>query len=262
MANASRYPLPNSSKGANVSGTQDRKRWTATLMRCSVLVLMAAAVLTGTVSRPAAGAALSSTGLSTGTPNAASASQYFAGYTVTPAAGLASASATVVIPTVTCGSSRSVVYFGLSDTDVSTGDSLTLVTIFVQCGGSPSPLYEILVQINGIPGCQSRERAGDKVVLSLSQTGSRETGTFDDLRNGTECSAYTYPPPDSTVDIGTSGGGGQFPKTTFSKVKVNGENLSLESRVRYDELSGTTKVAVTSKIQSPGDTFWVTFKNT
>lgn len=41
---------------------------------------------------------------------------------------------------------------------------------------------------------------------------------------------------------------------------MNGEYLNLDSPVRYDELSGTSKVAAASKIKSPGDAFWVTFK--
>ena len=233
-------------------------------MKCSVLVLMAAAVLTGTVSRPAAGAALSATGLSMGTPNAASGSQYFAGYTVTPAAGLASASATVVIPTVTCGSSRSSVFLGLTDIDVSTGSTSTYVTIVVGCGGVPSPAYNLIVFINGEPDCDSGAKAGDKVVLSLSQTQTRETGTYDDLskKKAGKCSGYAYPVPDSTIDIGTSVGVAEVAKTTFSKVKVNGENLSLDSPVRYDELNGTATVARASTIQTPGNKFQVTFKNT
>jgi hypothetical protein len=173
-------------------------------MWCSVLALMVAAVLTGTLSLPAAGAALRSTGLSAVAPQGATASQYFAGYTVTPTGGVASASTTVTVPTVTCGSSRSVVYFGLSDTDVSTGAwPQNLVTIVVACGGSPSPAYYPLIQINGIPGCQGGPvRPGDKEVLSLSQTGSKDTGTYKDLRNGKGCSAWSYPPPDSSIDIG------------------------------------------------------------
>ncbi|HXW35518.1 MAG TPA: hypothetical protein VEJ87_13145 [Acidimicrobiales bacterium] len=188
-----------------------------------------------------------------------------AGYGATPPFGLASASATFKVPTITCPSDDVQQLMGVFDAG---GD--LFAGISSSCSGS-TPTYEFYDFVNGSSNVKSGVKPGDVVVTSMSQTGNKEATEVHDITSGAYWYAYAPPNPDSTIYVGlddlcVSSSFScpdpviQFTKTKFSNVQINGDYLSFEKPTQYDETSGSKTLVATSNIGSPGDNFTLTFK--
>jgi hypothetical protein len=170
---------------------------------------------------------------------AASASTYLAGYQVSPSGGLASASVTFTVPTITACTAANAIQ--LDGVYTNTFNSFALVQ--TSC---PGPLYQYIFATEaGTKGGEGGVAPGDVVVTSLFQSESATSVEIHDLTNG----AYWFDQSrinqrDTNVDIGTlSWTSYGLPVPTFTKVKftnatVNGDYLGFDSLTRYNAFNG------------------------
>lgn len=195
------------------------------------------------------------------TPAVAQASASFAGYYVTPAHAFASASATFVVPKVTCGTTVTEQFFGLSDTAPTGTGGGTTASVVVDCEG-PTPTYDYDAFIDGEGTLEPGIKAGDTVEVSLYQSASVEEPKVFDITQNHYWDAYTAPIGDTAVGLGTYASVPQakFSKVSFSQVQVNGQYLSFEPNVQYDLLDGAKTLATASAVPANGDSFNVKFK--
>jgi hypothetical protein len=237
------------------------------IWRSGTFAVAAASLLVGLLGFASAAASGAETVGSGASPalvsNAAQASDAVAGYYATPGHAFASASATFVVPTVTCPSTLEAESFGLNDQNPINppSDVGVAAAVFVECSdGAPSYYYWAAIGKEGTtePGIN----AGDTVEVSLYQTGSIEEPKVFDITKDHYWDAYTSPVPDSSVSIGVFPyeGFAKFSKVSFTQVQVNGQYLSFEPNVQYDLLSGATTLAKTSAVPTNGDSFSVKFK--
>jgi hypothetical protein len=221
--------------------------------------------LSGTVSAGAgAGAPAAATpGLS---PADASVSGSVAGFYSVPAIGFASASATLVVPKLTCTSKTSDAgqFFGLFDTDPTstTGAARAVSAVSVLCGSS-GPTYSFFAFVAGKELAPTGVEPGDTIVVSLAQTASDETATVADLTTKETVTESNTPVPDTAIAVGADSTvpSEQFSKAVFTKVQVNGQYLNALPSTQYDLLNGAKTLIKTSGIASPGDSFSLTFKH-
>ena len=198
-------------------------------------------------------------------PAVASASSNAAGYYVTPTYGFASASATFVVPKVTCSTSSTYQYFGLFDDNPANGPgSYTLASIEAVCSsGSLTDTY--FAWINGTEQNPTGIKAGDTIVVSLFQTASNEVAIVNDITTNISYSALNNPLPDTGMMVGVDSSipTAQFSKVSFTQVQVNGQYLNALSSTstQYNLLDGAKTLIKTSAVASPGDTFTLTFKH-
>jgi hypothetical protein len=231
------------------------------------MVMAGAGALTmgfaGVASAGASAPATASPGLS---PADASVSGSVAGYYATPNVGFASASATLVVPKLTC-SSKTVgagQFLGLFDTNPTSGSTAAhaVSAVEVLCGSS-GPTYNFFTFINGNTLAPTGIKPGDTVVLSLAQTASTELATVDDLTTKETVTDSNTPLPDTAISIGADSTvpTEQFAKAAFSRVQVNGQYLNAVPSTEYDLLNGAKTLIKTSGIASPGDAFSLTYKH-
>ena len=192
--------------------------------------------------------------------NAVNKDNYYAGWSATPPNGLASASATFTIPTLTCsGNIENPIYFG-PFTNTATGSTIRLV-----CSGTtPTYTYWLATPAGLIdePGAA----AGDVVVTSLFQTSTWTEAEIHDITNGQYWVAtdnaggtatgvsFGENEPYATVDIPP------FTPVTFSQVQVNGDYLGFESPTQYNLNRGSGTLISSSALGDKGSSFKVTFK--
>jgi hypothetical protein len=233
----------------------------------SAMVMVGAGALTmGVAGGAVAGASAPATVTPGLSPANASVSGSVAGYDATPSVGFASASATLVVPKLTC-TSKTVdagQFFGLFDTDPTGGTTgaHAVSAVSVLCGSS-GPTYEFFTYVAGNENAPTGIKPGDTVVLSLVQTASTEQATVADLTTKETVTDSNSPIPDSTIDIGADSTVPleQFSKAAFTKVQVNGQYLNAVPSTQYNVLNGAKTLIKTSGIASPGDAFSVTYKH-
>jgi hypothetical protein len=171
---------------------------------------------------------------------------YGAGYFAYPGEsnqGVSEASATFVMPSISCASSANDEWLlpGIWVYN-SSGDLSEHVDVNFNCDGG-SLVEESVVGVDGSYGSSISVSPGDTVEASLSESGTATTGTIKDVTTGgidqeVVASATTS---DNTVFIGDAGPS-QFSVSavpTFSKLKftqafVNGEYLGDWSPAQYN----------------------------
>ena len=166
-------------------------------------------------------------------PLGASASTYLAGYQATPTGGLASASVTFTVPTVSCTATDKA-DSAMEWTGVYTNTLETEAFVDGFCESS-GPIYSYVLATEAGSFVQPGAAAGDVVVASLFQSGTSTRAEIHDLTNG----QYWFDDNsinqgDTIVDIGTLTEAPEVPIPTFTKLKftnatVNGDYLDLDS---------------------------------
>jgi hypothetical protein len=173
-------------------------------------------------------------------PFGASASTYLAGYQATPSYGLASASVTFTVPTITC-TARDTADSVTLYSGVYTDNRYTEAFVYGHCPPSGPPLYFAQVQTPSSSLDYLGTAPGDVVVASLFQSGTSTVAEVHDVtaqRNWVSDSSENQ--GETVVDIGTYTG---LPVPAFTKVKftnatVNGDYLGFDSPTRYNTLNG------------------------
>jgi hypothetical protein len=205
--------------------------------RVTALVAAMAALTVATLA-PTTAATAAENAPSLEKPFGASASTYLAGYQVTPSYGLASASVTFTVPTITCSATDladgAILYNG-----VYTDSRYNEAFAYAYC--SPGgPVYHSELE-TGSGSFIYSSAAGDVVVASLFQSGTSTVAEIHDLTaHENWISDTSGDRGDTVVDIGTLTG---LPVPTFTKVKftnatVNGDYLGFDSPTRYNTLNG------------------------
>jgi hypothetical protein len=246
--------------GARRLAARGRARRSAVVMAGAGALAM---VVAGAASAGASEPAAVNPGLS---PAGVAASGSVAGYNSAPDVGFASASATLVVPKLTCTSKTagSGQFFGLFDTDPTAGTTAAHVVsaVNVDCGSS-GPTYDFFTFVGGNENSPTGIKPGDTVVLSLVQTASTELATVADLTTKETVTDSNAPVSNSSIDIGADSTvpTEQFAKATFTKVQVNGQYLDAMPTQEYNLLNGAKTLIKTSAIASPGDSFSLTFKH-
>ncbi len=198
---------------------------------------------------------------------AASSSVYLAGYQATPTGGLASASVTFTVPTVSC-TPTDIADGAFVQTGVYTDTSRTYALIEAVCTQSSPKYYYLLGTRSG--GVQQPAAAGDVVVASLFQSGTSTWAEIHDLTNGQYwLDDNSVNQGDTVVDIGTySEDFVDFPVPTFSKIKftnatVNGDYLAFDSPTEYNTLNGGDLLIKAGALttSATGSSFSDTFKH-
>jgi hypothetical protein len=199
-------------------------------------------------------------------PADASVSGSVAGFYATPNIGFASASATLVVPKLTC-TPKTVdagQFFGLFDTVPTSGSTAAhaVSAVSALCGSS-GPTYTFFGYVAGNSIAPTGIKPGDTVVLSLVQTASSELATIADLTTKETVTESNTPVPDSAISIGADSTvpTEQFSKAAFTRVQVNGQYLNAVPRTQYDVLNGAKALIKTSAITNPGDAFSLTYKH-
>lgn len=204
---------------------------------------------------------------STVTPDETQASSIFAGYDSTPSHAFASASATFVVPTVTCPTHSPIAaneWFGLTDSNTTSYDDSVIAAVVAVCSDDVPVSYYYTAQVGNEQISGATVNAGDTVEVSVYQTGSIEEAKVFDITQNHYWDAYTSPVPDTSMAIGLQTGVpvSPFTKASFSQVQVNGQYLSFEPSVRYNLLENSTTLVSSSAVPGDGDSFSLKFKTT
>lgn len=186
----------------------------------------------------------------------------FAGYEAAPANGLASASTTFVVPTVTgCSDAYAGqdLIFGVNGPGFVSG-------IDESCNGATA-VYQYIAETNA-GTIKEPATAGDTVVASSFQTASRTEAEVHDLTNGQYwVGADNAAGEAAFVQIGVFDANAppaiDFGKTTMSVDQVNGDYLGFESpeQDRQVDSAGHTLIA-SGSLTSDGTKFTLTWKRT
>jgi hypothetical protein len=189
----------------------------------------------------------------------------FGGYTAYPSNGVASASVSFKIPTITCTTNETegLVLFGIE-----TSYAAAVIEVYCDTPGPASYFY----YMDTPSGTEAQPAtAGDTVVASIFETSSITQAEIHDLTNG------QFWLDNTTIDVGdaeasfgafsnTAAGRvvPSFPKLSMSNAQVNGDYLGFESPVRYnDEGADTGHVVISTgalKTTASGSSFALTFK--
>lgn len=192
------------------------------------------------------------------------ASESFAGYTLTPSHGVASASATFKVATITCatggGPGQSFGVWGF-DTQAA---YVAEAAVQTSCTGT-TPTYNFYILANSANFTESGVSPGDTVAASFYQTPGWTQATVHDLTSGITWVANwaTTSLPASTVWIGADSipGNGYvapFGSVKFTKTQVNGDYLGYQSPSGWNWTNNKT-VLVSAHPIIGGDTFTLTF---
>jgi hypothetical protein len=199
---------------------------------------------------------------------AASSSNFLAGYQVAPTGGLASASVTFTVPKITC-TAKDKSKGAIQWDGVYTNTLDTFAFVATQCGSSGAT-YSYVFQTSAGSFDEPGAAPGDTVVTSLFQSGSSTYAEIHDLTAG----AYWFAnnsvnQGDTTVDIGTLNGTFEgvpvptYSTTNFSNATVNGDDLGFDSPSQVNTLNGGDLVAKAGKLKTngSGSSFSVTFEH-
>lgn len=195
------------------------------------------------------------------------ASQTMAGYQVTPTGGLASASATLTIPNISCTpGTPSDLSIGLSANGAGSagfGDSCNP-------GGTTGLQFSVKAGSSGEQGDTTLvPKPGDVVVLSVFQSSTTTEAELHDLtQHGYIYSISAGNAGATTVFIGTTANPlhdlDSFTKAVVTNATINGDYLGFDSPTRYNYTGfGTTPIIKTSAIttNAAGSTFSLTNKS-
>lgn len=202
-------------------------------------------------------------------PFAAAASDYLAGYQVTPAGGLASAGLTFTVPKISCNATDKA-----DDAQMYDGvytDSFNSYALVDSYCTSTGPAAELLVET---PYGQytAGAAAGDTVVTSLYQSGTDTEAEVHDLTSGGYVYSELYSDVgDTVIDIGSYSVAfadepvPTFTKIVFSGATLNGDDLGFSSvgASEYNVLNGGDLLIKTGKLTTTGagSSFSLTFKH-
>jgi hypothetical protein len=197
----------------------------------------------------------------------ATASSLMAGYYAAPIYGLASGSATFVVPAVRCAS-HEVAYqqiglFDIDPTDIYSYKGLQ-ASIEETCKGNTDQYGVLVTENDQGTDLDGVLKAGDTIVTTMWQTGSLEFAQVHDLTNNRSWDASGDTASDTQISFGIFPDGqdvGPFGKVTFSDVQINGNYLTFESASAYNLVSGSKTIIATSSIAKPGDAFSLTYKD-
>jgi hypothetical protein len=194
--------------------------------------------------------------------NAVDTNNYAAGWQASPANGLASASATFTIPTITCsGNNGNQLYFGWG---ADSGDTQLASTIQLSCDGTtPTYTYWLITPAGLVsePGAA----AGDVVVTSIFQTATNMEAEIHDLTNGEYWVARAaeagnsgnpylgFNEPYATAAIQP------FTQVDFTSVEVNGDYFGFENPTQFALNRGDGPLVQSSALASYGSKFAVAF---
>jgi hypothetical protein len=200
---------------------------------------------------------------------AAGASTYLSGYQATPTGGLASASVTFTVPTITC--SAALKASGAGQWEGVFTDSLSAYAlIFTDCTSS-GPLYEFDQATPAGQGVEAGVVPGDTVVASLFQSSSSTFAELHDLTQNIYYFAdYGAPVGDTVVDIGSfnelAAFGFKLPPFTTVKMTnatVNGDYLGFDSPTHWNAVNGGDLLVKSGSLKTSGtgSTFSLVFKH-
>ena len=196
----------------------------------------------------------------------------FAGYQVTkPKAPLNSASASFVVPSITCKKNFSGV--GPSVVISSTGSKKRPSTfsgagIGVGCQHK-TPAYQAIITVNGTTSNPSfKVAAGDTFNVSVKMTTARTKVTVDDTTSGAHKTVLGKGRTGVTAQIGNRSlsinkkgvGLDPFTKTKITGAEVNRKSLTAEKAVRYTWVRGSRVLVAASRL-TDGRTFTVSFRH-
>ncbi len=197
----------------------------------------------------------------------ASSSSYLAGYQATPNGGLASASVTFTVPTVSCtATDRADGAIEWTGVYTNTLQTEAFVDGFCESSG---PIYSYVLATEAGSFVQPGAAAGDVVVASLFQSGTSTRAEIHDLTNG----QYWFDDNainqgETIVDIGTLTEAPEVPVPTFTKLKftnatVNGDYLGFGSPTEFNTLNGGDLLIKASALttSAAGSSFSDTFKH-
>ncbi len=204
------------------------------------------------------------------TIEAAGTSNGVAGYLVAPTGGLASASVTFTVPTISCTSADKA-----DDATQSEGVYATALDIYALVATictSSGPSYQYLFATEAGPFDETGAAAGDVVVTSLFESGSSSWAEIHDLTNG----AYWFADNsvnqgDSTVAIGALNDTYQglpiptYTKASFSNATANGDYLGFESPGKFNTVNPSDSLVIAKAgsltTTAAGSSFSVKFKH-
>ena len=190
-----------------------------------------------------------------------------AGYQATPIGGLASASVTFTLPTMSCTANDTALhaqfYAGVY------ADTLDAEAVANGYCSPTGPAYAFALATGG-SAYEGSAAAGDVVVASLFQSRSSTYAEIHDMTNN-EYWSIDDPNPvfsDTAIDIGTySAQGTDLPTPTFAKVKftnatVNGDYLGFDSPSQFNRASAGVLLIKSGKLTTTatGSAFSDTFK--
>jgi hypothetical protein len=227
-----------------------------------------AALVAATLGAMAASAGFAGTASASATPAPPpnGAAQFFAGYTLTPSNGVASASTTFKVPTITCatgaGPGQSLGVWGYDTQTAYVAEA----AVQTQCTGT-TPTYNFYILANSANFTEGGVSPGDTVVASFYQTPGWTQATVHDLTSGVTWVANwaTTFLPASTVWIGADSipGNGHvapFGSVKFTKTQVNGDYLGYQSPSGWNWTNIIkNRVLVSASQITGGDTFTLTF---
>ncbi len=198
----------------------------------------------------------------------ASSSTFLAGYQASPNGGLASASVTFTVPTISCtATDKDDGAAEATGVYTDTFDAAAEVEAF--CGSS-GPNYEYVLATDSGGFFPPGVAAGDVVVASLFESGTSTWAEIHDLTNG----EYWFDnnsvnEGDTVVDIGTDSFAANgvpvptFPKIKFTNATVNGDYLGFDSPTQFNTLNGGDLLIKAGALttNATGSSFSDTFKH-
>jgi hypothetical protein len=198
----------------------------------------------------------------------ASSSSYLAGYQATPTGGLASASVTFAVPTISCTATDTADNAAFN-TGVFTDSSDALAVIVASCASSGPTYSYFLATDSGQEDPVGGVAPGDVVVTSLFESATSTWTEIHNLTNGQHWYDNNLANQgDTTVDLGTFSFGSVSPVPTFSKIKftnatVNGDYLGFDSPTQVNTLNGGDLLIKAGALttSATGSSFSDTFKH-
>jgi hypothetical protein len=196
----------------------------------------------------------------------------FAGYQVSkPKTHVKSATASFVVPTITCKKNASGVGpAALVDSTVNKKtNTFTYSGAAVGVGcENKQPAYESIIIVDNVNFNDFPVAAGDRVVLSVHMSKSGTTASFDDVTSGAHKTRTGKGAIGASARVGASSlqinnvGVGLDPFTTIagSKVEINGKPIANEKPMRFTWVRHRT-VLVAASALSKGKDFTLTFKH-
>jgi hypothetical protein len=199
---------------------------------------------------------------------------YGAGYFSYPGStseGVSGASATFVMPSISCASSSDSEWLLPGIWVYDGGGNLTeQVDVNFNCNGGG--LYEqAVICVTGADCDASLTIApGDAVVASLSESGTATTGSIRDLTSGgtaqvigsaTTSDGVVFVGDDGPALFGVTAVPTFSPAIKFSRVQVNSQYLNAWGPSQYNLKSNKKVQIATGSLTSPGDAFTTTFKH-
>jgi hypothetical protein len=187
------------------------------------------------------------------------------GQFVTPNGGLASASVTFAIPSISCTSSD--VAHGAELADGVFTENLRTYALIAESCTSSGPKYSFLVGTDTEELTDPGVEPGDVVVTSLFESGTSTWAEIHDLTLGAYWSASnSVDQGDTSVFLGTYNG--TVPIPTFGKIKyssatVNGDDLGFDILTTYNTVNGSELLIKTSTVTTTraGSSFSEKFKH-